>query len=162
LIIIISILIKNKTNKIKINNKIQNGKIIYSDLNKPAKSLFSKNYRIVGKPDYIIIKNNRYIPVEIKSGNHTHPENSHIYQLMTYCQLIEDNYNCYSPYGIIVYPDASKEFKIRFDPKRRFELLSIVKEMRKSLHNEKMQRNHNEIKRCINCSLREKCNYKLG
>ena len=160
--IIISIKTKNKSNKIKISNKIQNGKIIYSDLNKPAKSLFSKKYRIIGKPDYIIIKDNRYIPVEIKSGNHTNPKNSHIFQLITYCQLIEDNYNCYSPYGIIVYPDTSKQFSIKFDPKRRFELLSTVKEMRKSLNNEKIKRNHNEITRCINCSFREKCNYKLG
>ena len=44
-------------------NLINKGKIIYSDLNKPEKSLFSKKYRLIGKPDYIINKNGYYIPI---------------------------------------------------------------------------------------------------
>ncbi len=39
---------------------IQDGKITYSDLSKPGKPFFSKRYRIVGKPDYIVKKNKRY------------------------------------------------------------------------------------------------------
>jgi CRISPR/Cas system-associated exonuclease Cas4 (RecB family) len=80
---------------------------------------------------------------------------------MAYCQLIEENYNCYSPYGIIVYPDNSKQFSIKFDPKRRFELSSIIEEIRKLNYKKEIKRNHNEIQRCINCSMKEYCRDKI-
>lgn len=162
ILIIISKFLKIKIKKLRNNHKIQQGKIIYSDLNIPEKSFFSKRYRLIGKPDYIVIKNKKYIPVEVKSGNHLTPKINHIYQLMAYCQLLEENFNSYTPYGIIVYTETAKQFKINFDPKRRFELETIIKEIRTSLHYENIQRNHNEIKKCINCSIRTHCNQKVG
>ena len=162
ILILLSLLIKIKAKKLKFDNKIQQGKIIYSDLNIPEKSYFSKRYRIAGKPDYIIKKNGQYIPVELKSGNHLNAKKNHIYQLLAYCQLIEDNYNCYTPYGVLVYIDTSKQFKINFDPKRRFQLESIIKEMRKSITGDIIKRNHNEIQRCIKCSMRQYCNQKIS
>ncbi|MCJ2513063.1 MAG: CRISPR-associated protein Cas4 [Candidatus Thermoplasmatota archaeon] len=144
------------------DNKIQDGKIIYSDLNIPEKPFFSRRYRITGKPDYIIKKSGYYIPIEVKSGNHLSSKKNHIYQLMAYCQLLEDNYNCFIPYGILVYNDTSKQFKITYDPKMRFELGSIIKEMRKSLNCDIIHRNHFEIKKCIKCSMRKHCDQKLG
>jgi len=70
--------------------KIPKGKMTYSDLNVPAKPFFSKRHRITGKPDYVIIENNKYIPIELKSGSHLMPRKNHILQLATYCQLLED------------------------------------------------------------------------
>ena len=117
--IVISILINNLKKKLRKKNLIQDGKIIYSDLNKPEKPLFSKKYRLIGKPDYIIKKNGYFIPVEVKSGKHNTVKKSHIYQLIAYCQLIEENYNIFTPYGIIIYPETSKQYEIQFNPKRR-------------------------------------------
>jgi CRISPR-associated exonuclease Cas4 len=162
ILIYLSIKFKQKAKKLKINNKIQDGKIIYTDLDIPEKPFFSKRYKISGKPDYIIKKNGYYIPVEVKSGNHLNPKKSHIYQLIAYCQLLEDNYNCFIPYGIIVYYDTSKQFKIPYDPKMRFKLESQIKEMRKFLNYNKIQRNHFEEKKCIKCSMREYCNQKIN
>jgi len=162
ILILISIKIKNNIKKLKFDNKIQEGKIIYSDLNIPEKSFFSRRYRISGKPDYIIEKNGYYIPVEVKSGNHINAKKGHIYQLMAYCQLLEDYYNCFIPYGILVYNETSKQFKIPFDPKMRFELEYSIKEMRRALNCNMIQRNHYEIQKCIKCSMREHCNYKLS
>ena len=159
--LIISRKIIKKVKKLKLDNNIQEGKIIYSDLYNPEKPLFSKKYRIIGKPDYILKKEGEYIPVEIKTGNHNIVKKNHIYQLAAYCQILEEYYNCFVPYGILVYKDTSKQFKIQYDPKLRFELLSIIKEMRKNLNNNKIQRNHQEIKRCINCSLKEYCDKKI-
>jgi len=51
--ILISKKISRDVNTLKIKHKIQKGKITYSDLNTPAKPLFSKRYRISGKPDYM-------------------------------------------------------------------------------------------------------------
>ena len=70
IVLIYSKNIKTKAYKSKVEHCIQPGKILYSDLNKPAKPLFSREYLITGKPDYIIKEKNRYIPVELKYGKH--------------------------------------------------------------------------------------------
>jgi CRISPR-associated exonuclease Cas4 len=139
--------------------RIPDGKITYSDLNIPAKTLFSKRYRLAGKPDYIVKKNNHYIPIEVKSGSYPNPQRNHILQLATYCQLIEDNYRDFVPYGIIIYKNS--DFKIPFDPKLRFELESVINKMRGSLKNGKAVLNHNEPGKCRFCSMRTYCEEKL-
>lgn len=146
--------------KIKKMYKIQQGKIAYSDLNKPAKPLFSKRYRITGKPDYVIRRNNCYIPVEIKTGRQNSPQKNHIFQLAAYCHLLEENYGCFVPYGILVY-DTHQQYKIPFDPKMRYELESTLKQMRILLKNKNFIRNHNDSNKCINCSMRVYCKSKL-
>jgi CRISPR-associated exonuclease Cas4 len=128
-------------------------------MNSPAKPLFSKKYQIIGKPDYIIRKNNQYIPIEIKSGSNKHPHKNHILQLASYCQLIEENYRNFVPYGIIIYQD--NDFRIPFNPSLRFELESIIKKMRFSLKNEKVILNHNDPGKCRFCSMRIFCANKL-
>ena len=62
-------------------------------------SLYSKKYNIAGKPDFIIKKNNTYIPVEFKTGNNNKPHKNHINQLIAYCHLIEENYCNFNMYG---------------------------------------------------------------
>jgi CRISPR-associated exonuclease Cas4 len=146
--------------KIKKSNKIQRGEITYSDLNKPAKPFFSKCYRITGKPDYIIKKNNSYIPVEVKTGKHTSLHKNHIFQIAAYCQLLEENYGGFVPYGILVY-NSQQQYKIPFDPKMRYELESVIKKMRLTIKNNNITRNHDEPSKCVNCSMRIYCDNKL-
>lgn len=140
--------------------RIQKEEITYSDLNKPAKPLFSKRYKITGKPDYIIRKNNSFIPVEVKTGKYNNLHKNHIFQLAAYCQLLEENYGGFVPYGILVY-NNNQQYKIPFDPKMRYELEAVVKEMRFTLKNNNFTRNHNDIGKCINCSMRCYCESKL-
>ena len=141
-------------------HKIQDGKITYSDLNAPAKPLFSRRYRIAGKPDYIVKKNNRYIPVEVKIGLYNAPQKNHILQLAAYCQLVEENYRSFVPYGVLVY-DKTKQYKIPFDPKLRFELEQSIKKMRYIIQTGRLERNHNEYHRCKNCSMKTYCEMKI-
>ncbi len=162
LFISISKRISTDVNKLKTKHKIQEGKITYSDLNTLAKPLFSKRYRISGKPDYIIKKNNFYIPVEVKTGWHCQPQKNHIFQLAAYCQLLEDNYEGFVPYGILVYNNTSQQYKIPFDPKLRFELQSLIKKMRGLLKTGKINRTHNDPHRCKSCSMRIYCEMKIG
>ena len=147
--------------RLKIKHKIQNGKIIYSDLNVPAKPFFSKRYRICGKPDYIVIKDDHHIPVEVKTGEHHEPKKNHIFQLAAYCQMLEENYGSFVPYGILVYNDTSQQYKIPFNPKLRFELESSIKKMRLILKTKKIVRNHNDPYKCKSCSLSSYCNKKI-
>ena len=152
----------NRTvSKLKIKHKIQDGKIIYSDLNMPAKPLFSKRYRISGKPDYIIKKDDHHIPVEVKTGQHHEPKKNHVFQLAAYCQILEENYGGFVPYGILVYNDTSQQYKIPFDPKIRFELESAIKKMRRILKTKKTARNHNDLYKCRSCSMRSYCDKKI-
>lgn len=164
---IIAILIISKSKKMaqdthdfKMKHGIQDGKITYSDLNTPAKPLFSKRHRLSGKPDYIIKKNNHYIPVEVKTGEHYKIQKNHVFQLATYCQLLEDNYGGFVPYGILVY-NTDQQYKIPFDPKLRFELESSIKKMRHLLKTGDVTRNHNDSHRCKSCSMRIYCEIKI-
>jgi len=134
---------------------IPDGMILYSDLNVPAAPLFSKRSRLAGKPDYIVQKENRYIPVEVKTGGGAHPRQSHVLQLAAYCQILEDTSGMFVPEGILVYNNIP--YTIAFDPKLRFELESVMKSMRVSLRNGVVKRNHQEPGRCRHCSMKRYC-----
>jgi CRISPR-associated exonuclease Cas4 len=157
----LSLVLKFKTNKLKKQYKIQEGNIIYSDLNKTEKALFSKRYRLSGKPDYILKKDEKFFPVEIKTGNHYRPKKNHILQLAAYCHLLEENFNTFISKGILIYTETSLKFDISFDPKLRYELESTIKKMRESISGGNIIRNHNNSKKCKFCSMRQYCNEKL-
>ncbi|MFW6121464.1 MAG: CRISPR-associated protein Cas4 [Petrotogales bacterium] len=128
-------------------------------MNVPAKTLFSKRYRITGKPDYVVNKNNYCIPIEVKSGAHLHPQKNHILQLAAYCQLLEENFKVFVPYGMLVYENS--DFKIPFDPPLRFELESVISKMKSSLKKGEITLNHNDPGKCRSCSMRMYCKKKL-
>lgn len=140
--------------------RIPEGKITYSDLNIPAKPLFSKRFRLSGKPDYVVKKNNHYIPIELKSGSYNQPPKNHLLQLAAYCQLLEDTSTAFVPYGLIVYNNS--DFKIPFDPSIRFELESVIKKIRYSLKSGNVVLNHSDPRKCKNCSMRTYCKDKLA
>jgi len=160
ILICISKIIKRSINDQKQKYKIQDGKISYSDLNKPAKPFFSKRYKIAGKPDYIIKKNNRYIPVELKTGSQNEPQKNHIFQLAGYCHLLEENYGGFVPYGILVYNNMY-QYTIPFDPKIRYEFENTINIMRNVMKTGKNFRNHKDVYKCKNCSMQKYCDLKL-
>ncbi|HIG99561.1 MAG TPA: CRISPR-associated protein Cas4 [Thermoplasmata archaeon] len=139
----------------KKSSGIPEGLILYSDLNVPAAPLFSGRYRLTGKPDYILRKENKCIPVEVKSGKGSHPHQSQVLQLAAYCQILEDTSGVFVPEGILVYNNVP--YTIHFDPKLRFELESVMKTMRASLRSGVIKRNHHEPGRCHHCSMRQYC-----
>lgn len=135
---------------------IPKGMILYSDLNVPAAPLFSSRSRLTGKPDYIVRKDDHFLPVEVKTGGGQHPHHSQVLQLAVYCQLLEETTGAFVPEGILVYNNVP--YTIPFDPKLRFELESVIKRMRSCLRSGVVQRNHQEQKRCTHCSMRQYCN----
>lgn len=151
---------KQNIRKIKDEKNIYLGNITYNDLYKPAKPLFSKILRLSGKPDYVIKQDKYYIPIELKTGKHNKPQENHIFQLAAYCRLLEDNYNGFVPYGILVY-NNKHQYKIPYGPKTRFELEDTIKKMRYALKNKKIVINHNDIRRCNSCSMRIYCNINM-
>jgi CRISPR-associated exonuclease Cas4 len=101
-----------------------------------------------------------YIPIEVKTGAYREAQENHILQLAAYCHLLEENYNNFVPYGILIYSNKAR-FKIPFDPKTRFDLESAIKNIRYILKTGKISRNHNEISKCKNCSMKYYCDFKL-
>lgn len=138
---------------------IPEGLLVYSDLNVPAKPLYSPRFRLVGKPDYIVRHKDRYLPVEVKSGGQPHPQHSHVLQLAAYCQILEDISGEFVPKGILVYNTVP--YTIAFDQQLRFELESVMNQMRESLRDGLLVRNHQEPGRCKRCSLRRYCDNKV-
>jgi len=134
---------------------IPEGFITYSDLNIPAKPMFSHQARLVGKPDYIVRHKNHLLPVEVKSGGHVQPQRSHILQLATYCQILEDVTGEFISEGILVYNTVP--FTIAFSPQLRYELAAVTSQMREALQDGVIARNHEEPGRCKRCSLRGYC-----
>lgn len=130
---------------IRVKNGIPSGIVVYSDLDRPGKALFSKRYGIAGKPDYIIKDgaSNAHIPVEIKSGQAYKPYRNHVLQLAAYCLLVEENYNNKSNF---------KEpgwYESHF-PEYRFS-------DNRSGKNGSRNRGNDLIERCRFCSLQAEC-----
>ena len=142
---------------------IPKGQITYTDLDKPAKALFSKKYLIKGKPDYIVKTQDGLIPIEVKSGRVPKiPYKSHILQLASYWLLLEDNYpDDHVPYGIIVYSDG-KQNKIEFNEDLKFELMEEMALMTKELMFGKVDRNHDNRMKCVRCSFMGGCEFQLS
>ena len=157
----VSKIIHRDVRNLKTKHKIQDGKITYSDLNKPGRPFFSKRYRITGKPDYIVKKKKNYIPVEVKTGIYNEPQKNHIFQLAGYCHLLEENYGGFVPYGILVYNNRY-HYKMPFDPKIRFEFENTLKNMRNAIKTGRITRNHNDYYKCKNCSMQIYCEDKLA
>lgn len=158
--LILSRIIKRNVKRVKKTQKIQEGKITYSDLNKPSKTFFSKKYLIAGKPDYIVKKDDKYYPVELKTGKNKYPQLNHVLQLAAYCHLLEENFGEFVPYGVLVY-NNEQSYKINYNPKIRFELESTIKDMQYTMKTDNIARNHNNKNRCRHCSMRKYCDKKI-
>ena len=151
----------SSANSLRMVYGIPAGKVIYSDLDRPGKALYSKRLGISGKPDYIVKGRGRsLIPVEIKSGRAQEPHKNHVMQLAAYCYLVEENYHRSVPYGIIVYSDA-KQHRINFDKYLRSDLLATVDEMKRALGHDCPKRAHNYKQKCRHCSFSGSCKNSL-
>jgi len=148
----------NKAKVIKKECRIPEGKITYTDLDKPGKALYSRTYNLAGKPDYIVRRDYGYIPVEVKNTETDRPYKSHVLQLGSYCLLLEDLGKAV-PFGVISY--RNYQFKIPFDDYLKHEVLGAMERIRDEISLGKVRRNHNQPKRCVFCSLNKVCTMKL-
>lgn len=143
------------------------GRLVYSDTTRwqpVERPLFSRTYRLSGRPDYLVRNAGDVIPVEIKSGRVPvrGPYSSHILQLAAYCLLIEEAYGHRPSYGIILYADdANRAYEIDYSVALEEGLLDILDEMRCALAEGAAPRDHDEIARCQACSYRVSCDQSL-
>ena len=142
---------------------LPSGDVVYSDtctLGRIDAPLFSPNYQLTGKPDYLISQDENIIPVEVKSGPAPpQPYRSHVLQLAAYCLLIDECYQKIPPYGIIRYDNHA--FTIPYTEDLEQDLLVVLEDMRADLDNDDAPRNHNDPRRCHGCGYREACDERL-
>jgi len=139
---------------------IPEGRIVYTDLDKPAEPLFSEPLRLTGKPDFIVNFKGQYIPVEVKTGVTDSPYRNHVLQLAAYCLLVEEKYNEIIPFGVLVY-GGGRQFRIPFEAFLKRQVITIMEEMRTKLASGMIQRNHTLIAKCQYCSMRVHCSQSI-
>lgn len=142
---------------------IPDGKIVYSDhgqWGRPEKSLYDSTLGLTGKPDYLLRRNEGYIPVEVKSmWAPRAPYDSHRLQLGAYCALVEGTFGKRPPYGLLRY--RNRTFKIAFTEEFEEEVLEAIKDIRSHKEFEEICRSHEHPNRCARCGFREHCDQRL-
>ncbi len=141
------------------------GEIIYSDhetwlpLEEP---LYSAEYRLVGRPDYLVYdQEGNIVPVELKSSRApAEPYESHVLQLAAYCLLVDQQYEIRPTYGIIQYHDMA--FAVAYTMELEEDLLHLLAEMRDCMFDEELDRDHEDMGWCAKCGVREFCQQRLA
>jgi CRISPR-associated exonuclease Cas4 len=140
------------------------GRVIYTDMHgwtPTEKPLFDPLHAITGKPDYLVEQNGRVIPVEVKSGwASDQPHESHVFQLIAYCRLVEYTTGKRPPYGILSY--RNRVFAVDYTPEREERLVDLLTEIRQQARRGPASRSHEEAARCARCGFRSVCDQKLS
>jgi CRISPR-associated exonuclease Cas4 len=140
------------------------GRVTYVDTgtwNRCERPLFSQRYGVTGRPDYLVQSGQHVIPVEVKSGTAPdQPYKGHLLQLAAYCLLVEEQESRTPPYGIVKYDDQA--FEVDYTPALRAELLDSLEAIRRHLHARDVDRNHDDVARCLGCGYRERCAQRLS
>lgn len=139
------------------------GKVIYSDTQTWArneKPFYDSLLQITGKPDYLVELHGVIIPVEVKSSQAPAlPHPGHVYQLATYCLLVERSIGKRPPYGLLRY--ANRTLQIDYTQQLEAELLDLLAEMRSKERSGELPRSHDEPARCKRCGYRSNCPQRL-
>ena len=140
------------------------GRVTYVDTGawgRCERPLFSDQYRLTGRPDYLVQSSKGRIPVEVKSSAAPRrPYAAHVLQLAAYCLLVEEQEGRAPPYGIIKYRDRT--FEVEFSRELRTELANTLDAMRRDLGTREVNRDHREVGRCLGCGYREQCDQRLA
>ena len=163
-LILLAFLFFWQSNRQRSEAGLPGGRVIYTDTrgwNKLEKPLFYAALELTGKPDYLVEQNGRIIPVEVKSGRAPEaPYDSHIYQLASYCLLVEKTYHKRPPYGIVHYED--KDFSVEYTHELEQSLLELITEMKRDGMKKEVARSHEQASRCKRCGFRSMCDQSLA
>ena len=140
------------------------GRVVYSDThgwNAVEKPLYDSELGVTGKPDYLILKNGNYIPVEVKTGRTPEaPYDSHIFQVAVYCYLVHKTYGKRPTHGIIHYPN--RDYAVDYTRKLESALLDLIADLRVDERRSEVPRSHDDPNRCRRCGYHEMCDEKLA
>jgi CRISPR-associated exonuclease Cas4 len=144
---------------------VPEGEVIYADTGAwfaNQRPLYAANYRLVGKPDYLVEQaDGSIVPVEVKSSRApAEPHEGHVLQLAAYCLLVAENYGQRPSHGILQYQDRA--FAITYSDDLEADLLDLLAEMHDGLFEVELDRDHNDWGRCQRCGVRSYCDQRLA
>lgn len=143
------------------SRNIQSGEIAFSDIAGNRRLLRSRLYPLQGTPDYIVKRENAYVPVELKTGKTPqHPYESHVLQLASYCLLLKEEFGVRPPVGVLAYPE--RHFEVAFTPELEDQVLRTLLRIQLAQRTGEAHRNHENPRRCMGCSRREGCPERLA
>lgn len=139
------------------------GRVLYTDTRgwgKLEKPLYYAALELAGKPDYLVEKAGQIIPVEVKSGRAPEaPYDSHIFQLASYCLLVDKTYGKRPSYGIIHY--ENRDFAVDYTSELEATLLEMLADMKMDDVRRDVPRSHEQVSRCAGCGFRNVCDQSL-
>ena len=164
ILLFIAIFLFWQSNRQRKQTGLPGGRVVYTDTcqwGRVEKPLYDAKMRLTGKPDYLVERNGKVIPIEVKSGKApSAPYDSHIYQLASYCYLVHKTMGKRPPYGIIHY--NNRDFAIDYTPELEAALLDILAEMRRDARRKNVDCSHNSPARCRGCGYRKICDQHLA
>jgi len=164
LLLVVAVLLFWQSDQERKQAGLPGGRVVYTDTRgwgEVDKPLYDAKLRLTGKPDYLVERGGQIIPVEVKSGRAPKaPYDSHIYQLASYCLLVERTMGRTPPYGIIHY--ENRDFAIDYTPELESALLDILDEMRRDARRLNVDCSHESAARCGGCGYREICDQSLA
>ena len=140
------------------------GDVVYQDsVALLDETLFSRRYRLAGRPDYLLRDGNWVIPVEVKTGRTpNYPYPGQVMQCVAYCVLVEEHFGVRPPYGIILFEQSGKQFTIDFTPEAEHSLAETLRTMRHRLRLPEVHRSHTNPMICAACGFRDRCEERIG
>ena len=123
------------------------------------KSIESEKLQLKGIIDRIEIYEDRYVPIELKTGKM--PKDGvwpgHRIQIAAYAMLIEENFNTNVKKGFIRYLDTNETRQIAINPFMKEEIIDLTKEIQNLLKNREIPNYCENKNKCVNCGLRSTC-----
>lgn len=134
------------------------GELVYEDADGEGTLLFSDQYPLAGKPDYVVkLDDQRLVPVELKlsTQNVTTPYSNHILQLAAYCLILEDYAERAPTHGILRYAD--RDFTIDYTPALRRKVIRRLEEMARSNEQQAPPLQKQRPAKCRSCTFQAIC-----
>jgi len=139
------------------------GRVIYSDTRlwgAVEKPFYNAELHLTGKPDYLVQKGGKIIPVEVKSSHVTDGAyDAHIIQLGVYCILVHRRYGKRPPYGILHYPNGT--YAVDFTPHFEQTVINLIEAIHAQDRVSEVARSHESHRQCSHCGYRLICDQKL-
>jgi CRISPR-associated exonuclease Cas4 len=162
-LLLVSVILLFISGRQKCHLGLPGGRLIYTDTRAwgaVEKPFYDADLGLTGKPDYLVEKDGKLIPVEVKTGRTPEaPYDSHIFQVAAYCMLVQKAYGKRPPYGLIHYP--GRDFAVDFTPQLETALLDLIAAIRCDESRSNVSRSHDETQRCRRCGFRHTCDQNL-
>ncbi len=135
----------------------EGGILAYSDDSTQSDLLVDEKTGLRGRPDQIIVIENKFVPVEQKTGKvPIEPHFSHRLQVLAYLKLVSELTNTPAEYGILRYGKEALH-RIDWDETGKGLLLEHISEVQRLMVEGGAARNHERPGKCRNCSRRHRC-----